>query len=69
MSSTFELDAEIASLTIGRYAGRAEDKAGSRRRYNITNVYGRVAGDLTRADLAMLAQWIVAELAELHEEE
>jgi hypothetical protein len=69
MSATFELHTEDGSLTVGRYAGRLEDKAGSRRRYNITNCYGKPAQDLTRADLVKLAEWILVELAQPHKDE
>lgn len=68
MSSTFEFDTELGSLTIGRYAGGCDDKTGSRRRYTLTDCYGRVAKDLTRSDLAKLGAWIVEELADPHEE-
>ena len=68
MSSTFEFDTELGSLTVGRYAGSAEDRSGSRRRYTIVDCYGHVAKDLTRSDLAKLAAWIVEELAHPHEE-
>lgn len=69
MSATFEFDnTEYGSLTVGRYVGRGEDAAGSRRRYSITNVYGKPADELTRGDLAKLAAWIVEELAKEHAE-
>lgn len=69
MSDTFEFEAEGRSFTVGRYASRADDKTGSRLRYTIVDYYGAVAKDLTRADLAKLAAWIVEELATPHEED
>ena len=69
MSTTFEFDGtEYGSLTVARWVGRGEDIAGSRRRYAITNVYGKEATELTRGDLAKLAAWIVEELAMEHQE-
>lgn len=66
MSNTFELETEGGSLTVGRYAGSAEDRDGSHRRYNLTDCYGGTAQDLTKADLAALAHWIVRELETPH---
>ena len=68
MGTTFELAAKDGSVTVGRYGGRFEDERGSRLRYSITDYYGRVAQNLTRADLAILGAWIVAELDAPHEE-
>lgn len=71
MSATFELKTPEASVTVGRYTSRldAPDKHGSHYRYNITNTYGAMASDLTRNDLAVLARWIVKELASPHKDE
>lgn len=66
MSDTFELSAEIDSLTVGRYAGPYADGTGSHRRYSITDAHGGAADSLTRTDLAGLALWIIAELAAPH---
>lgn len=68
MSSTFELKTPNASAAIGRYAGSAPDSQGSHTRYIISDDYGCVLNDLTRADLAVIARWIVRELSEKHQE-
>lgn len=53
---------------IGRWSGPRVDEKWTGYRYAIADMFGKPATDLTRADLARLARWIVKELQSPHKD-